>query len=771
MLRLCMLFGLWLVALHTNAQLRPLGSWKVFMPYGSSQAIAVAGDKLFSAAEKSIFSYNLETGEVRTYDKHTGLSDVGIKTLACSEDGSIVGVAYNNGNLDFIYNETEIYNIPFIRNENVSGSVSINQLYFKNGNCYVSTDIGISVINLQKREISNTYIIGSTGGQVRVYATAIDNNMIYAATQEGVKHAPLNSPNLQNFSVWSLYTAADGIPAKQSRHVAAVNGNVYASIRGTATDTLYHYNGTTWSKLYYDSAHILTSMHVFGGTVFYTAWKESDPKGGVNGKIDATGTLTYEPTQNHGRPTQWLQYNGITWEADLWAGLFKVQNGDYQRIIPDGPRSTNVWDIHVVNDALYIAPGGVDDSWGFTYNVDGFFIYQYNRWVERNVYTDGNMDNFFDILNVAPVPSNDKVYFASFMSGLVEYGISQKYVITYNKSNSILEGTSGDTARSRVSAVASDKRGNVFIGNAGATRPIKAITPQGTWKQFNVPYNFALMKKMVFDDYNQLWAPLRGGSNGVLVWSYGNDLDDVSDDKVRLLKSGRGNGNLPDDNAYCAVMDKEGNMWVGTNQGIGIYYCASNIFSSNGCDADQIKVERDGFIGFLFGNEAVRAIAVDAANRKWIGTTNGVWLISADGKEELLRFNTDNSPMPSNQVTSIAVDDATGEVYIGTIGGMVSYQGDALGACQNCDDALVYPNPVKPDYEGPIAIKGLAENAYVKITDVTGTLIYQGRANGTQMIWDGKGYKGERAKSGIYLVFSSTDLGKERAIARIVIAN
>ena len=135
------------------------------------------------------------------------------------------------------------------------------------------------------------------------------------------------------------------------------------------------------------------------------------------------------------------------------------------------------------------------------------------------------------------------------------------------------------------------------------------------------------------------------------------------------------------------------------------------------------------------------------------------------------RQNTDNSPLPDNQITDIAIDDNTGEVFIATLGGLVSYQGDALGVCNDCEGALVYPNPVKPGYDGPIAIKGLAEDAYVKITDISGTLVYQGKANGTQMIWNGRGYKGERAKSGVYLVFSSTDLGKEKQVAKILIAN
>lgn len=317
----------------------------------------------------------------------------------------------------------------------------------------------------------------------------------------------------------------------------------------------------------------------------------------------------------------------------------------------------------------------------------------------------------------------------------------------------------------------SDRFGNVWIGNAGATKPVKMISADGTWREFSIPQSFSLMKRMLIDQNGQLWAPIRRSGEGILVWSNNGTPDDPSDDASRILTSGNGNGGLPDPIVYSIAEDKEGNIWAGTSQGIGVFYCSGSVLTSYGCDADQIKVERDGYIGYLFGTESVRAIAVDAANRKWIGTTNGLWLISADGKTELLKFNVDNSPLPSNQITDIAIDEETGEVFIGTLGGLVSYQGDAIAVCNDCDGALVYPNPVKPGYDGPIAVKGLADDAYVKITDVSGTLVFQGKANGTQMIWDGKGYNGNRAKSGVYLVFSSTDLGKEKRVAKILIAN
>jgi hypothetical protein len=195
------------------------------------------------------------------------------------------------------------------------------------------------------------------------------------------------------------------------------------------------------------------------------------------------------------------------------------------------------------------------------------------------------------------------------------------------------------------------------------------------------------------------------------------------------------------------------------------------MFADNGCDADRIKVNRDGFIGYLFATEIVKAIAVDGANRKWIGTTNGLWLISDDGKTEIHKYTTDNSPLPSDQITNIAIDQQTGEVYIGTEEGLASYQGDAILGTDTKGNAYAYPNPVKSNYTGPIAIRGLVDNAYVKITDAAGILVYQGRANGSQMIWDGKSYNGVKVNTGIYLVYAATDMGKEHNVGKIIFIN
>lgn len=751
------------------AQDRALGTWKSFMPYKSAVAVCDAGDKVYCAGTQSVFSYEKGTGTIQTYDKATGLTDIGIKTIAYDPGSDVLAVAYVNSNLDLIFHGTDVYNIPDVKNESSSGAVTINAVSFYNGRAYVSTDMGITVIDLTRKEISETYVIGSTGGQVKVFATATNGTAIYAATDEGVKYASFSSANLQNFNSWTLFDMNDSLPKKKASFVSVLGNKVYTVI----SDSLFELNGSKWSRVYFETGFAIKSLNVLNGNAYFSSFHTSNLAQNRLGKVDAAGVVSVDSTEIPWHSFNWFEASGSSWVAAEFSGIVKYTGNTPENITPDGPGTASVRDISISNGSVYIATGGADESWSPFYSYDGFFIYENNKWTTHNQSSDPILSNFLSILCAASPASSSKAYFGSFLFGLLQYDKNTKNMVIYDQWNSILEGSQGDLSRTKISCLYVDKNENLWIGNSGAlNQQFKMIKPDGvTWKGFSIPYNIALPKKIIIDQNGQLWAPVRRPGDGLVVFSHNGTEDDPTDDLSRLLLSGTGFGGLPDPICYDLAEDKEGNIWVCTNQGIAVFYCPASVLTTNGCDADQIKVERDGYIGYLFGTESVRAIAVDAANRKWIGTTNGLWLISADGKTELLKFTKDNSPLPDNQITKISIDEKTGEVFIGTLGGLVSYQGDAITDCNDCPTAFVYPNPVKHDYDGPIAIKGLVEGAYVKITDVTGSLIYQGKANGCQMIWDGKGYKGDRAKSGVYLVFSSTDLGKEKQVAKILLLN
>ena len=278
------------------------------------------------------------------------------------------------------------------------------------------------------------------------------------------------------------------------------------------------------------------------------------------------------------------------------------------------------------------------------------------------------------------------------------------------------------------------------------------------------------VSQILIDDNNQIWI-ISPKDNGIFCLNYGQSIDNINDDKWKYYRQGVGNGNLPSNNVFSLVKDKNGFIWVGTDKGIGIIQCAGEIFGTQSCDAILPIVQLDRFAGLLFKDETVQCMAVDGANRKWIGTKNGLWLISPDGDKIIYRFTEENSPLLSNDVKRLAIDPSTGEVFIASFNGMCSFRSTATEGGTANENVLVFPNPVPPGYRGTITIRGLVNNALVKITEMNGRLVQQSRALGGQFVWDGKNYKGEKIASGIYLVIIRDDSGTEKIVSKIAIVS
>ena len=312
----------------------------------------------------------------------------------------------------------------------------------------------------------------------------------------------------------------------------------------------------------------------------------------------------------------------------------------------------------------------------------------------------------------------------------------------------------------------------MWIANFGAAQNIVVRKNDGSWKSFAPPFplNENAVSAIVIDDQDQKWIVSPRG-NGLIVFNDNNTIDNAADDKWKLYRAGTGIGNLPTNNVLSIAKDKNGFIWVGTENGIAIIQCPQNAFSAQGCDAVLPVVTQGGFNQYLFKGEEIRSIAIDGADRKWVATKNGAWLVSAEGEKVIYRFTETNSPLLSNDVKRIAIDGKTGEVFFATIDGICSFRSTATEGAETNNNVLVFPNPVPPGYAGTIAIRGLVSNAIVKITEPDGRLVYQTRALGGQANWDGKDYKGRRISSGVYLVLVSDDGRKENLATKIVFVN
>jgi hypothetical protein len=300
-----------------------------------------------------------------------------------------------------------------------------------------------------------------------------------------------------------------------------------------------------------------------------------------------------------------------------------------------------------------------------------------------------------------------------------------------------------------------------------APKPLSVLKADGTWQSFSLPCTPETgILNIAVDAFGYKWLTTINSSVGPIVFDEG-DFDNPDDDRCMVINTS--NSVLPTNEVNTVEVDLDGAVWLGTRLGAAVFQCNP---LDNECPGTLPFVEVDGFGANLLEDQDVRTIGVDGANRKWFGTGTGIFVMSPEGNEQIANFNAENSPLFDNNIVDIAFDHQTGEVFIGTLKGLVSYRGDATeGGGFHQSDVTVFPNPVRPDYDGPIAIKGLARDATVKITDISGQLVFETQALGGQAIWDGRDYNFRKANSGVYLVFAtSRNSGNpDVAIAKILL--
>lgn len=735
-----------------------LGEWRSHLPYAKVFEVTDGGDHVFARGEIYHFSFDKTNGYVQRYDKVWGLSDVSEAHIAYNPFNQALLITYENANIDLV-KDGMVINLADIERKSVGGSKSINHIYFSDSLAYLSTSFGVVLLDMDREEFSDTYIIGDNGDQIGVYGVTIFNDTIFAATDEGIKTAPLSGVLLANYQNWTLQDTATGLPAIQFDGIVQFNNGVYAR-KG---NQIYKYTtGNGWSRIYNQTGWNIVSMRSSNS---YLVLAEEDTSG-----VGARVTLFNNNDDISFRNDTKFAYvsdalidgDGVLWVADAAYGLVRKEGGAAATSIqPNGPATSGVAGLSVRSGEVWLAPGGAVST--FSYMVNG-------TWYNKNQYSDPALQDFYYVNDIYAVPNSDISYIGSYWDGLLKY--ENGTLTKFNKDNSSLQGRVGDEQRTYVSGFAMDQDGYLWVSNYGAPSPLSVLRPDGNWQSFTppTPISGGTVTDIVIDDIGNKWIALDGSANqGFLVFNYGTDIDSDNDDLYKVLTSANGNGAMHNTEVLCVAKDNDGEIWFGTPEGIGVFYCASSIFSDQGCDAQRILVERDGFAGYLLETERVQCIAVDGANRKWVGTTNGLWLFSSDGTEEIDFFDADNSPLLSSNIVSLAIDGESGEVYVGTDKGLMSYRGEATAATDKHEDQIIaFPNPVRENYTGPIAIKGLAENAEVKITDNNGILIYQTTALGGQAIWDGNDYTGRRAKTGVYLIFSINQDGSDSKVGKLL---
>lgn len=779
-----------LVSISTALLAQPaIGHWRDHFPFRKTLAVAEGGGRIYCATTTGVFSYDPGNGEVQRMTKVNALSDVDVRCLGWNSSIGALLVGYGNGNLDIISAGGAARNLGDIKRSNLIGDKGIYAIRSEGTMAYLSCGFGIVQIDLARMEVRDTWLIGPNGSQVLVYGLTFFQDSIHAATSAGVFSALRTAPNLASFTSWHRRTDVPH-PTGAFTAIAGFGDRLLVNYRvdpgvENETDTVFYWSSGIWQRMtplygmynrsfkVSDDEQRLVVTHKFSVRMFDQSLNEVAFAQNI-------GSAPLLPVQAIARVANSF------WVATQEHGLVRFSNpDDFNVIVPNGPANSSAYRMSSAEGVLYVATGAVSGNWGNAFRKDGVHHFVDNSWGTLDRSNDPLFDaggNTFagtvnDIMAVAVDPADGTHVFAgSWDDGLLE--LRDQHVTGFyngNTANSSLQGfqnSSDPGSPTQVGGLAYDKSGNLWMTNSNCTSPISVRTKSGGWRSFSpgsILNNNTLLSDIVAAENGYKWI-IRPRSNGLLVFSDNGTISDNGDDRYKVLNTFEGQGKLPSMDVYSVAEDLDGQVWVGTGKGITVFYSPDAIFSGGNFDAQQIIIEQEGRGRYLLETEAVSAIAVDGANRKWLGTQNsGVYLVSADGTEELAHFTKENSPLPSNTITCIAIEGATGEVFFGTDQGILSYRGQATEGGSTADCAAVFPNPVRESYTGPVAISGLVRDSDVRITDVAGNLVYRTTSLGGQAIWPATDFSGQRVSTGVYLIFASDPTGEFNCNTKVLV--
>lgn len=735
-------------------------SWQGYFSFNEIKDISESSTNVFAASENALFSKNLAANVLKTTTTVDGLSGQTISAVYYSEAFKKTIIGYENGLL-IVINETDgsILKVVDIINKQLPANIKkINHFMEHNGLVYVSCDFGIVQFNLNTSQFGDTYFIGDNGAEISVKQTTLFNGSIFAATSSGIRKADSANPNLIDYNQWTVVNTGNwtGVETLDTELIAV-----------TDSGYIHRYNSTAFvgfSQLPQSTVDIRARNHNLFVTTVHTVYVYNNQMI-LNRQIANTQVLN-----------NMLNFTCATAIGDQIFigtkenGLFSssLNNaGTFENNTPAGPVRNNIFSLASTSNNLWAVYGDYDTSYD-PYPLDSYGISRYNNTGWLNIpYTE--VYDAKSITRILANPNNEKqVYASSFFSGLLK--IENEVPTTlYNEKNSGLESITNAGANYidvRINATAFDKSGNLWVTNSRIKNGLKVLKTNGQWGSYSMTPIFDIAENISYsslavDRNNVKW--LATNRDGVIGFN-------ETSNTFKKMTFGADVGNLPIADVRTIALDTKNQLWIGTAKGLRVLSNIGSFQTENQLKANPIIIVEDDLAQELLYEQFITTIAVDGSNNKWIGTADsGVFMVSPNGQETKYHFTINNSPLPGNYVNDIKINAKTGEVFIATSKGMVSFNGIATEANDDLNNVYVYPNPVRPNYSGTVKVAGLIENANVKITDIEGNLVYEIKSSGGTIEWDTTAFGKYKVASGVYMVFISAQDGGETKVKKVMI--
>lgn len=799
-----------------------IGDWAMHLNYTNINAISQAGSNIYVGTKSGLFLYDHSDNSLVSFSKLDGLSSLNITALKYSDENGLLMVGYNDGNIDILQNN-QVINIPYIEMANILSEKTINHIFIDDNLAYVSCSFGLVVIDIARIEVKETYYFSDGGNNFSVFETYVFNNdintasdaflanKIFVGTSNGLFYADKNS-NLLNYEVWTNDSrlilnkgnnTADGIYTDGIKIKTVKGGDLGESggkilLIGTEIDysklsvpwvgeteyNLFLFNTVAYLEPYSSSLNSFNVHWDVPGNIISVEYDLNTLKtiliisdSGVekiillNEYFENIVDVNIESINNSDVSFSIIKavissdYNNSKklFLADSKRGLVVTQHNNkeidfLESMAPNGPAGINIGSLSSSGENIMFTHGAKITSWNNSYNYQEISLFNNYTWSQSSTLIELGIYDAVEVIGSKIDPP--KFFVGTWNSGLLEFN-GNSLMNKYNEKNSSLQ-TITSSGWIRIGGIDFDNNNNLWVTNSQAENPLSKLSVGGVWTSFSVPGlpTSIMSGKILCVSNGQKWIQLR--NEGLIVAQEENK-------EIISKKIGTMDG-LPSQTVNCFVEDSEGAVWVGTSQGLCVFYSPNEIFNNSDYSGEYILIEtEDGYVEKLFENTEILDMKVDGANRKWVATkANGVFLVTPNGTSQIYHFTKENSPLIHNTVYEISVLGSSGEVFFATEGGVCSYRSNSTDSNNNFENVIVFPNPVRRDYRNDIAISGLTNDTNVKITDISGNLVFETNSLGGTATWDGKGFNGERVSTGVYL-FLCTDANFEESIVKKVL--
>lgn len=762
---------------YSPAAAQSVGEWEPNTSFISTNEIVQDRDGNFLiSTDGGIYIWN-PNGSADFFTALDGLYRLSPTAMTYDADAHKLWLGFNDGtiqSLDLQRFTWRSYD-DIRRNQNFANRL-ITQMQLIDGELVIATQFGLVVFDVDRGLVNDSYVnLGEYTRGTAANSFYYNNGVFYVATPLGLAIGDRSQGSLAVPANWDNTDGAGswGTLNENIQSVVVRGDEIFAG----GQEENFLYDSQSWSATGLFTQPVERFRKSTSGSIILGLMEDRvqllNPNNSRNTQqisSEFARSVFYNDSPDNRLFILGTQSRGLALKTNLSSSEFEFYS-------PPGPDLNFFRGISIRNGEVISASTSIPGQRSAPISNSGYFIKRDNQWVNFNITNQEVLRDFSYNSVYRSLITDDYYFFASFGRGLAKHNKETDEIQIFNVSNSPISPFNPGGNFTVIGGIDQDSRGRVWLAMYVGTgsRMLEYNIEESSWREFSQPTEAGngLLRDLYIDRRDQFWIPLEGASgagSGLLVTSF----DEEGNQTAIRLTTNQNQGNLPNDQVYAVTEDLRGEVWIGTARGVARFLFPDRVIDGGPRDREAsflINADPDADSPFLLRDINATSIAVNAANQKWIGSRgDGLWLIDENGRNILKHFTTENSPLFSNTIDDVAVDNETGMVYIATDEGLLTYTDIPQSSRRQMDDLFVYPNPYQYNREtGNIIIEGLSDETLVSIISVDGRMINRLNARSGRAEWNARDFNGNRVASGVYMIIANDANGDERGVGKVAI--